>query len=252
MPEKFECPDCHKSFDTRRGLHIHIGEMHPEEKEVLFQKEKEINSESKDILNLSLKDKKVLAGIFLLLLIASLFFYQYHVSNPVVVGEEISADETGRILVEAFIDRSDIGEENIELLDSQKTDSEVHRLEVSVNGEKIVFFTTLDGTKFFLDYYIVEDKIDGFDKKDAGETVVKNLEKELSEKVEEYPQIRNLSVDYGDVEEEKSRIYMVETIFQANDLPAEKTKSYITRDGKYVFLEGFKTNKFEEITLLPN
>ncbi len=37
MSEEHVCEECGDAFDSRRGLHIHIGEMHPDKKEELFE-----------------------------------------------------------------------------------------------------------------------------------------------------------------------------------------------------------------------
>ena len=39
MTEQHECAECGDSFDSKRGLHIHIGEVHPDKKEELFEKD---------------------------------------------------------------------------------------------------------------------------------------------------------------------------------------------------------------------
>ncbi len=248
MSEKFECPECHKSFDTRRGLHIHIGEIHPEKKEQLFQKERKINRDDESFLDKFIEPRKVFLLLFIILL-CFILFYHLNSRKPVEEGREISADEAGEIMSDLFIERSNIDGKNLELLNAEKTDSDVHFLEIYINDEKLDFFTTLDGTKFFLDYYDVETR-ETFKKEDAGYIIAEKLEKNLADKVEEDPQIRDFSVDYENDVNEKSKVYKVQTVFQANELPAERTKSYITRDGKYIFLEGFKTNEFEEIRLL--
>lgn len=58
MSEEYTCQECGKSFDSKRGLHIHIGEVHPDKKEELLSEEEESIEEQKETIKEQEKEEK--------------------------------------------------------------------------------------------------------------------------------------------------------------------------------------------------
>jgi len=64
MSEEYTCEECGKTFDSKRGLHIHIGEVHPDKKEELFSKEVRKESKKKQSKKKASKTSKESSSFF--------------------------------------------------------------------------------------------------------------------------------------------------------------------------------------------
>ncbi len=250
MSQDYKCPECGDCFDSRRGLHIHIGEMHQDKKEDLFKEEKKINSERRE----KGPNKKIAkkTGILAITMLIIVSFYLFLDSSPAVTrGEEITPEEAGDIIVERFIENSELSAEETKIVNTKKTESDVYKIELDIGQDSIDVFTTHDGTVFFVDVFEKEEQMD-INNENAGEIVSETIEENLEAEVYDRPQFRELSVEPVENEIEKvSNVYKVPTLFSASGVPDEKIESYITSDGRFVFLEGHSTNDFSEITIQP-
>lgn len=64
MSENYTCGECGKEFDSKRGLHIHIGQTHPDKKEKLLAEEKEESKKKESKTEVSEEKKPEKSGGF--------------------------------------------------------------------------------------------------------------------------------------------------------------------------------------------
>ncbi len=166
MSDDFKCPECGNSYDTKRGLHIHIGQKHPDEKEEILEKtgkdseaktdkeKKSDESEGKEnVFSFGALSTPVKVGLVALMVIVLGALLVYGTETDLTFGEETDADAVDRAVDFISRDVEAMGAE-VELLDSTNTGSGVYefKLQISMEGfpaDNFTGYVTDDGEILF-------------------------------------------------------------------------------------------------------
>ncbi len=256
MNREYKCPRCKKGFTTRRGLHIHIGEMHQGDKENLFKKEKELNGENGIISTGGFWNKygkRIRVGISILVFLLFITtLYQTFTPDTPVQGEEVTPDEAAEFLKDSIVARHRNADISIEesLEDHKELYTHKIRVENEITGEidYVELYTTKDA------YYLFSDKISTGEREvssvgEAGIIGEKSLQEELSRRAEENGDINDISVKFTGEGSSEDYVYSLKMEVSSTGLPKDVSTSYLTKTGDIIFLEGFKTGEVSEIVV---
>lgn len=242
MPEEFGCPECGNSYDTKRGLSVHIGQKHPDNKEEIKDEVKEgseekssESEEQEDVFPINVVSTPIKLGIFILLLIVlgGLVFYAYGMDSNTT--GELTASEAGQEAVGFLEQLPQLQGASVSLLNSTETGSDVYEINVEISAQGQTQTNT---------HYISEDGKLLFPNAEIGTSGEGLSEQELGEKVAEtmrsIPQIQqsNTTVEFLENVGIKSGVYEVKISISDPRGLSQNMSVYVTEDSKYVFPQG--------------
>lgn len=249
MPEEFKCPECGNTYDSERGLHIHIGQKHPDQKEdILSEMEEEeveeVEEGVKEELGFMDKFKEPLVSrsmeigiaILILLIIGGFFFIGYYLTQEgvqmVVKEAEVSPTEAGKGVVNFIGSLPQLQGADVSLVNASETGSGVYELNVKISSQRQTqtrtHYVTKDGELLFANAEEAE-AVQDLSPQEAGTRAAKVISRN--------PQVQrgNLTINYLETKGVKSGVYTVVLEIITPRGMGQNLTSYVTTDGKYVF-----------------
>lgn len=268
MSEEYKCEECGETFDSERGLHIHIGEVHPEKKEEILseeaseQSEEEQEEEKKEKSEEESKtekkgDESSEEGIFKetsksaiaafsiigIVLIGLILLNSGIISGP---GDSFTATDAGDRALKLMKKLPQLQQADLKLINSSKTGSGVYRIniEISARGQTqtIAQYETKDGELLFPS----GQKLKGADskkvtKEEAGRLGEEQMKNYFERILIQRPNVTLSSMNFINSSGKKSGVYELNMEVVTTEQKQErrqKMKTYMTTDGKYFFMEG--------------
>lgn len=257
MPQEFACPECGNTYDTKRGLHIHIGRKHPDRKESILseleeEEGKEVEEEKKEERvgeGLGLIDRfkeplvsrpmEVGVAILILIIVGAFLFIGYYLTQG---GAETTAregkltpTEAGEKTVNFIGSLPQLQGADVSLVNASGTGSGVYKLNVKISSQRGAqtrsHYVTKDGELLFPDAEEAE-AVQGLSPQEAGEKAAGVMSR--------LPQVQrsNLTIEFLETKGVKSGVYEVVLEITTPRGRTQNLNSYVTKDGKYFFPQG--------------
>ncbi|MFP4116695.1 MAG: hypothetical protein ACLFTY_01605 [Candidatus Aenigmatarchaeota archaeon] len=161
MPEEFECSDCGKTFDTKKGLHVHQSQVHSQgESDEGSETEENGKAESENFSRDSLpflspwKWGVVLLAVLLLINIYFSGLFGSCITGEFTRSESLDANEVGEKAV-SFLNSEMIQQGEAELVNVSRED-ELYKVTTGYQNQEIPVYATLNGEKLIMSDGIID------------------------------------------------------------------------------------------------
>ncbi|MFP4045848.1 MAG: hypothetical protein ACLFS3_02200 [Candidatus Aenigmatarchaeota archaeon] len=252
MPEEFKCDECGKTFDTKRGLHVHQSQVHKGKSKDKEEKKTEKKTEEKteikfDEVKLVKNPWKLATGLLAVLLAISLFFHVYSVPDlDGFGGTNQAAEEAGQEMADLMEEMYGAQGTPVEIsvLNASDTGSGVYEINLELSAQDMTetqtSYLTTDEELFFQQGQEI----------DMSGSSAEEIGKGGAEIMTNMPSIQqaNGSVRFNRTLESVSDLHHFELIVTADsegETVEETLESYATKDGKYFFAQGMAVEEIK-------
>ena len=274
MSKEYKCEECGKSFDSERGLHIHIGEVHPDKKEELIseedtseksenqgrenrerdsgkQEERELKLSSKDkesFLDFGGGSKSPLIAISLIgIVLVALFVFGSGIvpgfSPAMFQGESniedsgaLTAQEAGQRAVELYKNVPQLQNAHVSLQNASETGSGVYKVNLDIQAGNQSRNFPLYVSKDGVLLFPQNVKIEESNSEKISAEEAGRIAKEEMEKIlSKDPRVNQTTVKFINSSGIENGLYALNIEVTAQGR-TQRLKSFITTDGKFLFI----------------
>ncbi|MFP4045847.1 MAG: hypothetical protein ACLFS3_02195 [Candidatus Aenigmatarchaeota archaeon] len=147
MPEEFKCDECGKTFDTKRGLHVHQSQVHKGKSKDKEEKKTEEKTEIKfDEVKLVKNPWKLATGLLAVLLVATMFL-AFQGGAATDSGETLTKEKAAEKATD-FINSEMLSQGTADVISTEEND-ELYEIKLDIQGQNYTSYMTKDGKLLF-------------------------------------------------------------------------------------------------------
>lgn len=256
MSEEFECSECEKTFDTKRGLHVHGSQVHDNGgvTESSDESKEEDTDNNQDGVKMGLPTDspwKLATGIMVVLFVVSLAFNIYSFGGGLFEAGGISSEDSSAAR-EAGLEAADLMEDMFKMQGMQVDTSLVNASDTGSGVYEINIEMSAQGMTETQTSYMTKDEkflLQQAEEINMGEgATAEEIGEKGAEVTSQMPQMQqgNISVELNRTLEPVSDLHHFELVL-SGEVQGEEVnqplESYATKDGKYFFMQGINVTE---------